>query len=216
MPRTATPGPAAERAHAAIRAAILSADHEPGSMLSENELAEQLGMSRTPVRAALSRLQQEGWVTIYPQRGALVRELSEREVRESAAVRHALESAGIQHSNPAARERLAPQLSANVGHQRDALKAGDFATFAHLAMRFHRAFVEMADNRVMLEIYDRLQDQQYLSIVRSADRIAGDPKQVLAEHRALLADARQGDWASFAIHLADHQSRSHGVETGQA
>ena len=58
-------------------------------MLSESALAASLSMSRTPVRAALGRLQDEGFVTIYPQRGALVRELTADEVRESAQVRHA-------------------------------------------------------------------------------------------------------------------------------
>jgi len=183
-------------------------------MLSENDLASTLSMSRTPVRAALTRLQDEGWVTIYPQRGALVRELSEQEVRESADVRHALESAGIQRSDPLRRGHLADQLAENVDEQERALRRGDFAAFTVLAMRFHRSFVEMSGNRVMLSVYDRLQDQQQLSIVRSSDRITGEPDQVLAEHRTLLDDARRGDWSAFATHLHDHQARSHGLETG--
>ena len=81
-------------------------------------------------------------------------------------------------------------------------------------MEFHRAFVEMSANATMLDIYDRLQDRQQLSILRSSERIADEPHQVLAEHRQLLEDARGGDWAGFARHLDDHQSRSHGLETG--
>lgn len=214
MVPTTRRGGAADRAHAAIRQAILGGEHAPGTMLSENDLAARLSMSRTPVRAALARLQDEGWVTIYPQRGALVRQLSDAEVRESAEVRHALESAGIQRGDAARRERLAHQLAGNVAEQERALATGDFPAFATLALRFHRAFVEMSGNGVMLDVYDRLQDRQYLSIVRSADRIAGDPGQVLAEHRTLLDDARRGDWAAFSTHLTAHQDRSHGVETG--
>lgn len=207
-------GRAADRAHAFLRDEILHGRVAPGTMLSENDLAATLSMSRTPVRAALTRLQDEGWVTIYPQRGALVRELSEREVREAADVRHALESAGIQRGTPTRREQLADQLAENVDEQQRALESGDFATFTTLAMRFHRAFVEMADNAVMLEVYDRLQDRQHISIVRSSQRITDEPAQVLLEHRTLLADARRGDWAAFATHLGDHQTRSHGFETG--
>lgn len=208
------PARAADRAHAYIREEILQGRLAPGTMLSENDLATTLAMSRTPVRAALSRLQDEGWVTIYPQRGALVRELSEQEVRESADVRHALESAGIQRSDPARREQLADQLAENVDEQERALDRGDFAAFTKLAMKLHRSFVEMSGNSVMLSVYDRLQDQQYLSIVRSSHRITDDPAQVLTEHRQLLDDASRGDWTAFAIHLNDHQSRSHGLETG--
>ena len=205
---------AAARAHASIRDAILRGELEQGRMLSENELATELRMSRTPVRAALGRLQDEGWVTIYPQRGALVRELSEAEVREAAEVRHALESAGIQRSDPAHRELLSDQLADNVARQEQALVEGDFAAFTALASDFHRAFVEMARNAVMLEVYDRLGDRPQLTIVRSAEHISGAAEQVLAEHRTLLADARRGDWTSFAAHLEDHQTRNHRLETG--
>lgn len=207
-------GGTADRAHASIRDSILRGEFAPGTMLSENELAATLSMSRTPVRTALSRLQDEGWVTIYPQRGALVRELTVQEVREAADVRHALESAGVKRGAGDRRDRLADQLAANVDEQERALAADDFAAFAVLALRFHRAFVEMSGNHTMIAIYDRLQDRQQLSIVRSADRLLADTPQVLAEHRRLVADARRGDWATFAVHLDEHQSRSHGFESG--
>jgi len=208
--------PAADRAHANLREQILHGRIAPGAMLSENELAAALSMSRTPVRAALARLQDEGWVTIYPQRGALVRELTDREVRESADARHALESAGVLRAAPERRQALATDLAANVDQQERSLRDEDFATFTTLAMRFHRAFVEMADNAVMLGIYERLQDHQQVSIVRSSARIMADPARILAEHRTLLADALRGDWTTFATHLGDHQARSHGLETGRA
>jgi len=207
-------GGAAHRAHASIREAILRGELAPATMLSENDLAATLGMSRTPVRAALSRLQDEGWVTIYPQRGALVRELSDAEVRECADVRNALESAGILRSSAERRARLADELAGNVDRQARALADLDLAAFAALALEFHRTFVVMSGNDTMLEVYDRLRDRQYLSIVRSAHRISGDPEQVLTEHRILLEDARRGDWTAFSTHLGDHQTRSHGLETG--
>jgi len=106
-------------------------------------------------------------------------------------------------------------LSGSVDQQARALADVDFAAFATLALEFHRRFVVMSGNRTMLEVYDRLQDRlQDLSIVRSADRISGDPEQVLGEHRVLVEDARRGDWTAFATHLGDHQTRSHGLETG--
>jgi DNA-binding GntR family transcriptional regulator len=205
---------AADRAHAHIRDEILHGRLTPGTMLSENDLASALGMSRTPVRSALTLLQDEGWVTIYPQRGALVREIGEEELREATQVRHALELAGVKHAVGELRDRVAEQLAHNLDRQADVLAGGDFVDFTRLAMLFHRAFVEMAGNVTMLEIYDRLQDRQQLSIIRSSERIAGEPEEVLAEHRQLLADARAGDWPSFALHLDEHQSRSHGLETG--
>jgi DNA-binding GntR family transcriptional regulator len=213
---TARQPTAAERAHAHIRGSIMSGELAPGSMLSENELAATLSMSRTPIRAALARLQDEGWVTIYAQRGALVRELSSEEIRESAEMRHALESAGIRRASADQRTQLTDRLGSNLDEQEQALARGDFPAFATLAMRFHRTFVELARNSLMLSAYDRLQDRQYLSIVHSAERINDAPERVLTEHRALLEDARAGDWAAFSAHLDEHQTRSHGLESGLA
>jgi DNA-binding GntR family transcriptional regulator len=204
---------AAERTHSRIRESIMKGEFPPGTMLSENELAARLSVSRTPVRAALSRLQEEGWVTIYAQRGALVREVTADEVRESAEVRNALEAAGVRRAGAAEREALAGRLADNLDRQEQALLGGDVNAFAVLAMQFHRAFVEASGNSIMLSLYDRLGDRQYLSILRSAGRIAGEPRQVVAEHRVLLDHASRGDWIGFAAALDDHQTRRHGLDT---
>ena len=203
---------AAERAHSRIRDAIMNGEFVPGTMLSENELASMLSMSRTPVRAALTRLQDEGWVTIYAQRGALVRQLTADEVRESAEVRNALECAAVRYAGPAQRAGLAGRLAENLDRQEEALLSGDINAFAVLAMKFHRAFVEASENSTMLAVNDRLQDRQYLSIIGSAGRISDDPRQVIAEHRELLEYAVQGDWVAFATALDQHQRRSHGFQ----
>lgn len=200
---------AADRAYAFIRRSIMSGERAAGSMLSENDLAGALQVSRTPVRAALVRLQDEGWVTIYPQRGALVRELTATEVRESAQVRHALEVAGIARLSSDDRARLTDRLAGVVDQQEAALRERDFAGFVALAAPFHRAFVEAAENALMLQTYDRLGDRQVLSIVRSAPQIEREPDQVIAEHRQLLADVRAGDWVAFADRLHAHQTHFH-------
>ena len=211
MPTQAPRERAADRAYAALRGDILQGRLSPGTMLSENDLAADLAMSRTPVRAALTRLQDEGWVAIYPQRGVLVRELTETEVRESAEVRHALETAGVHRSIPGMRTARVAWFASNVGDQAAALRDNDFAAFTELALALHRGFVELADNTTLLDLYDRLQDRQYLSIIRSSGRIVAHPDDVLAEHRTLIADALAGDWAGFATHLAEHQELSHGL-----
>ncbi len=201
----------AQHAHAVIRAGILSGEYPAGTMLSESSLAASMSMSRTPVRAALGRLQDEGLVRIYPKRGALVCELSVDEIRESAQVRHAFECAGVQLADPEARRLLGARLLGNLDGQQDALRRRDYPGFAALAMQFHRAFVELANNSTMLAFYDRLQDRQYLSIMRSST-VSGDPDLVLAEHRSLLRDAESGEWMTFATRLREHQSRGNEFE----
>jgi DNA-binding GntR family transcriptional regulator len=203
---------AADHAHADIRAAIIRGDFAPGSMLSESTLAASLSMSRTPVRTALGRLQDEGFITIYPQRGALVRELTNDEVRESAQVRHALECAGVQLADARARAGLGERLADNLDAQQQALRSGDFPGFATLAMQFHRAFVELTNNSIMLSYYDRLRDRQYLSILRSAPMVTEEPARIMDEHRTLLAEAQGGDWVAFSAVLRRHQNHTHQLE----
>lgn len=208
------PPRAAERAHREIRERILRGDLGPGDMLSENGLADDLGMSRTPVRSALDRLQDEGWVTIYPQRGALVRELDEVELHEASVVRHALECAGVQGSTTPRREALRPALAGNLRDQRAALEGGEVTTFARLALDFHRAFAALSGSTTALEIYDRLQARQLVSIVRSAPRLTQQPHEVLEDHRDLLELAASGDWVSFTERLQQHRVQHEAAETG--
>ncbi|CAJ1506486.1 GntR family transcriptional regulator [[Mycobacterium] holstebronense] len=201
----------AQRAHALIRAGILSGEFPAGAMLSEATLAASMSMSRTPVRAALGRLQDEGLVRIYPKRGALVRELTVDEIRESDQVRHAFECAGVQLGDPEARQLLSARLQENLDGQEQALHRRDYPGFAVLARQFHRAFVELAGNATMLAFYDRLQDRQHLSIARNST-VRGQPDLVLAEHRSLLKDAEAGDWMAFATRLREHQSHGNDFE----
>lgn len=201
----------AQRAHALIRAGILSGEFPAGAMLSESTLAASMSMSRTPVRAALGRLQDEGLVRIYPKRGALVRELTVEEIRESDQVRHAFECAGVQLGDSGARQHLTVRLQDNLDGQEQALYRRDYPAFAALAMQFHRAFAELANNSTMLAFYDRLQDRQHLSIVRNST-VRGQPDLVLAEHRSLLTDAAAGDWMTFSTRLRQHQSHGNDFE----
>lgn len=202
---------AAERAHAHIRDAIVGGGLEPGTMLSENGLAAELAMSRTPVRAALARLQEEGWVRIYAQRGAQVLGLSPQEIRESAQLRLALESAGVFHSTEAARRDLDRRMEPNLAEQERALRAGDFPAFAEAAMAFHNAFVDLAGNELMSATYARLRDRQRFSLTHHAGRIIGDADQVIADHRAVLAAAVAGDAVEFTRLLDAHQRDSYGT-----
>lgn len=208
-------GTAAAAAHAHIRAEIVEGRLSPGTMLSENELAASLAMSRTPVRAALARLQEEGWVTIYPQRGALVRQLTPQEIAESAQVRCALETAGVQYAAIGQRQALARPLGDSLARQESALSGGDFGAFTELAQEFHRAFAALGGNELMIAMYDRIQDRQHLSIVRSAPHITARPSAIVDEHRLLLAHCLAGDWPAFGRALRGHHEVSNDLETAR-
>ena len=83
--------------------------------------------------------------------------------------------------------------------------------FTSAAMSFHRVFVALAQNSLMLTTYDRLQDLQQLTIASSAPHLLGDPEVVLLEHRRLAQAALDGDWVAFAQLLSEHQAAHHDV-----
>ncbi|SMY11898.1 GntR family transcriptional regulator [Brevibacterium jeotgali] len=200
---------AAGRAYRHLRDAILEGGFAPGQMLGEAGLAQHLGMSRTPVRAALARLQEERWVTIYPKRGALVNGLSERDIAEIADARYMLESAAVQRATTATIERLLPRLEESVEAQETALADGDLPVFIDHTTGFHRMFVEAGGSAVLLEMSDRLADRRRFMLFRQGTRLIERRMAMLAEHRALIEALRSGDVALFAESLRAHLRDTH-------
>ncbi|QOV35003.1 GntR family transcriptional regulator [Streptomyces ferrugineus] len=195
---------ASEQAYAAIRDSILSGERAPGAMLGEVGLAAELGVSRTPVRAALVRLQDEGWITVYPKRGALVRGLSEKDARELADTRFVLESAAVQRATPQCRTELADRLASELDLQRSALGADDLSRFIELTLAFHRSFVEVGGNQVMLELSDRLADRQRFLLFALGDSLLARCQTIIDEHEALVARLRDEETEGFVEALRSH------------
>lgn len=205
------PGPqtAAGRAYAALRDEILEQRLAQGEMLSEAALADRFDMSRTPVRAALVRLQEEGWITIYPKRGALVRGLDERELAELADVRLVLESAGVQRAEPARREELVGRLAELIEEQRLAFAGRDLKRFIDLTIAFHRSFVEVSGNRVLIGLGDRLADRQRYLLFSQGERLLQRCEYILDEHRRLVDALSRDDPEAFSETLRRHVGDVH-------
>src|SRR5688500_18533113 len=127
-----------ERAYAALRERILSEAFPSGSLLSERQLVAELGgMSKTPIRAALQRLEADGLVLVSPQQGILVREISLREIVEIFVLRLALEAFVAERLAG----RLAPlqraALDAILASAAACVQAGDEVGYARLDAAFH-------------------------------------------------------------------------------
>lgn len=212
MGHMSTSESASERAYAAIREGILNGTHAADTMLGEAGLAARLGVSRTPVRAALARLQDEGWITVYPKRGALVRGMSEKAVADLADARLILEGTGVQRATPRRRLAVADRLAADIDHQKRALADGDLRRFAELTVAFHRSFVEAGDNLVMLELHDRLADRQRFLLFAYGDTLLARSDAVIAEHEDLVARLRKDDGPGFVEVLRAHLGETYGYD----
>lgn len=201
---------AAERAYKALRDGILEGIHRPGDMLGEASVATALGVSRTPVRIALARLQDEGWVAIYPKRGALVQGLSTKQSIEHADARLVLETTAVGRVDPRRREEFADRLEASITDQQAAFTSGEIRRFIDLTLAFHHGFVEAGGSEVLLELYDRLADRHRYLLFSTGDRLLTRCEEIIGEHRTLVAYLRTGDVEAFAAAL-----RGHIAETAQ-
>jgi DNA-binding GntR family transcriptional regulator len=202
---------ATSRAYDHVKRAILDRAYPGGALLSEGEIATEVGVSRTPVREALLRLETEGLVRLYPKRGALVLAVSPQEISDVLETRELVETftAGRASLDPELIQRLTGFLAA----MREHTAVTDPREFADADRRFHRTLVAAAGNEILTQLYDSLRDRQ----LRMARLTAGDPTRTadaIREHGDILEAARSGDRRRLRTaihrHLQTTGARLHG------
>jgi DNA-binding GntR family transcriptional regulator len=191
---------AGDQVYVALRSAIVSAELEPGRRLSENELAERLGVSRTPVREALVRLRDERLVAIVPQLGTFVTLISPSAVEDAAFIREALECAAIRLATERMTEPGLAELQANLAAQDRAEAEHDAAAFDTLDESLHRLLAELSGHEIAWSLSRRANG--HLDRVRGLSLPEpGYLGEMVAEHRALVAAIadRDADGAERAL-----------------
>ncbi|MFC8238211.1 GntR family transcriptional regulator [Streptomyces sp. NPDC057284] len=123
--------------HELLRSRIISLDLEPGAALSENDLAAELGVSRTPVRESLILLGEEGLVDVYPQLGTFVSRIRERDIASAQFIREALECAALRDGVTRATAHDVAELRALLVAQTEAEQREDPEAFFRLDEQFH-------------------------------------------------------------------------------
>jgi DNA-binding GntR family transcriptional regulator len=190
----------AEKAYERLKEQIISVQMRPGSLIREEECADRLGMSRTPVREALKKLEHEGLVRRIPQRGVFVTELSIRDFLEICEVRDLLES----HACRIAAEKVDFLALDKFADEFTALEIPDpddetVRRASVVDREFHQFILESAGNRRIVGIISHLND------VINRLRFALTPSRYhesLGEHRRILEalKARNGAEAEAAMH----------------
>lgn len=190
------PGTAKERALDYVKAQVLTGAFPGGELISEGDVATALGMSRTPVREAFLRMEAEGLLRLYPQRGALVVPVSPDEVRAVVEARLVLEqfAAGkVIARGPAACAAVFERLSGELQRQRDAAAAADWREFLDSDRAFHAITLEESGNVILSGFYSSLRDRQMRMIGESALRDPNRVTTILDEHRGIAEALRDGD-----------------------
>ncbi|CAL9470448.1 HTH-type transcriptional repressor RspR [Streptomyces sp. enrichment culture] len=195
--------PAAERVYAHVKQAVLERRYEGGALLTEGELAGAVGVSRTPVREALLRLEAEGLIRLYPKKGALVLPVSVQEIGDVVETRLLVEEHAVRKVTPAPRDLL-DRLGELLEQQRRQAETGDLAAVAATDRCFHATVVRAAGNQILERLYDQLRDRQLrmgVAVMHShPDRIAKN----ITEHTEILRALRTGDAEAAAEAVRGH------------
>jgi DNA-binding GntR family transcriptional regulator len=204
----AAQGSGRERAYRHLRETVLVDPAVQGTFLNEVDLAQDIGVSRTPVREALLLLVAEGLVEMVPKRGAYVPPLSGRQIRELMELRalleqHAASVTLAQRSVPLAamRAALAEQERLLDGDSTD----GDAAReFIELDRQFHQVLVDAAGNELIARTYAGLRTRQVRVGVAALSRATDRQRAVCGEHARIVDALASGDEAAAREAIADH------------
>lgn len=211
----ARPVSATTTAYRFAKQRLLDGRFPAGQLLSENEVARELGISRTPVREAFLLLEAEGLLELYPRRGALVTPISPTEADDLLEARLLTEAhcaGAIERPD----RQLDAALGAAIAAQEDAVSEQDVEShiFTVADRDFHRAIVAAHGNEIITRQYDSLRDRQQRisasAVARSRERVV----QFIAEHRAIAEAIGAGDGARARVLVEQHLRLAHELARG--
>ena len=184
--------PLAEQAYEILKEMIVSTQIKPGDTLMENQLASSLGISRSPLREALARLERDGFVETEPWKGTHVRPLRAQFVFEVFEVRMALECMAARKSAAAITGNELDELERQFEIVGAALDRGDAAPFYDSDSAFHDVYIRGSGNELLQEIMAWLSD--HMARIRAySEPLLEHTKAAFAEHRQILAAMRTRD-----------------------
>jgi DNA-binding GntR family transcriptional regulator len=175
-----------------IRDAIISGSLKAGSKVSEPELADRYGISRTPIREAFRQLESEGYLTVIPRRGAVVSEFSQKDVEDFYAIKSILEGYAAREACNKLTCKELDKLQANNVKLSELADQNDIKTFFKIHNTFHDMFIKAADNERLRELITsvetRFQRLRFMSL-----SLPGRMKISVQEHGKIIEAVRRKD-----------------------
>ena len=186
-----------------IRKAILRGNLEPGERLREIHLADKLGVSRTPIREAIRKLELEGLVVMIPRKGAVVAEITEKSLRDVLEVRRALEALAVRLACEKILDAEVEELKVAAERFEEALETGDVTAFAEADVRFHDIIYRATDNQRLIQLLYNLREQMYRYRVEYLKREDAH-ETLLEEHQAIIETIEKRDVAKAVEAVRTH------------
>jgi DNA-binding GntR family transcriptional regulator len=176
-----------EKAYVQLKKMILEADYKPGEFLTERTLVDAMGMSRTPIRSALERLDVEGLVKYTPNKGLVVAELSIGRAMDFYDYRIALESHLVRKlAGRAFPEEHAAWFRNNLELQRACTESGDAEQFTILDCDFHCQLAHVYDNKEITRSMDQLQNRMFQILIKVMKRDVSRIRGSYEDHQRIM------------------------------
>lgn len=186
-----------------LRRAILLEELKAGERLTEIRLADKLGVSRTPIREAIRKLELEGLVVMVPRKGAIVAEINEKNLKDVLEVRRVLDVLGAKLACERIDEEHRKVLAASCQEFAEAVRSRDLHEIAQKDVALHNIIIEATGNVTLQQMLDNLAEQMY----RYRVKYLKDDRQydvLVREHQAIYESIVKGDQAMAAKLAGEH------------
>lgn len=199
----------ADKACGAIRHAIVTLEFKPGQFIYETQIANMLGVSRTPIREAFKQLESRGMVEIHPQKGILITPISMKKVEEVRFIRKSLEvnafcQVAREWNKSSSRcKQLQFEVMQTLKSKEEAIKKNDYYLFLKYDDEYHFNILSYTNNKTLIDVISQMKD--HLNRVRYLELM--EPRHmedVLNEHRNIFQAITENDEKKAAALLTEH------------
>ena len=211
------PMSASDQVYGHVRELILDGGIGAGELITEGQFVQTTGLSRTPVREAFLRLEAEGWLKLYPKRGALVVPVQPEEKEQVLEARQLIETHAmtvIAASADGARA-LSERLLEITEQTRVAMEADDIEAFTTLDAEFHLVLVKSSGNDILSDIYRGLRDRLRRMTTRSVWNDKTRMEAIVKDHVDLTEIVARRDVNAFSARLMEHMRATHDKVQGR-
>ena len=190
----------------AIRQAIVDATFQLGEALSETSLAARFGVSRTPVREALTMLQRQGLIVIRPQSGSFVFMPTEEDVTELCEFRRLIETAALRFAWTRRRDEALADMRQSIAVMRAAHEADDQAAYSRADSAFHESIVANSANRYLIESYTVVSGRVWALRTHVQTQSPHMRRRSTTAHRAIVSAFEKGELPAAEQIIDEHVS----------
>ena len=186
-----------------LRQAILRGEFKPGERLMEIQLANKLGVSRTPIREAIRMLEQEGLAVTIPRKGAEVAKMTEKDMEDVLQIRLSLEALAVRLSCENITPAALQELKVAMEDFEEKTKSGQFVEMAKADVKFHEILYKASNNPKLQQLLSNLREQMYRYRVEYLKDAAIYPR-LIEEHHRMYDALKEKDQKQAVAYVEKH------------